>query len=362
MKRGERKGTEEGMNPSKWNFPFAEPSTTISWLNSSYTFQANHCFPSPPLQDYFPYYEVFIISTTGTNKGSVTIGVGPAQVSGKGILPGGKPGSYGYHTNGKVILNAKEYGPDFGAGDVVGCGMTSDNHIYFTKNGKHLGEISTSNLSEDVYPIIGLKYSSISTNFGDHPFLYNPETGETNVLDLPTPYLNDELLLHIFSYLTPFRVLRASRVCKEFYRISKSNQIWKPLVLQKWKHVGPKVPINSFYEFYKHRTKNLLPASFNEKVLVENCFEWEFQCPAVLSKMTRTSDPETDFCSVCNKNVYLVHNIEDLHQRVAAKQCVALDFQNKTKDSRIVDYTQLRGRIVLPHDYVDDDDDDDAWD
>lgn len=59
-------------------------------------------------------------------------------------MPGWYPGSWGYHGDDGNFFDQKEdgqkYGPTYGAGDVVGCGVDFvDRSAFFTKNGQHLG-------------------------------------------------------------------------------------------------------------------------------------------------------------------------------------------------------------------------------
>lgn len=336
------------MLPTRWNNPFDKPTETISWENDDYTFQANCCFPAAR-HNFLPYYEVFIIGTTGTENSTVAVGVGEAGVSGKGILPGWKSGSYGYHADDGFVYcesgEGKAYGPTYTTGDVVGCGITINNELYFTKNGKSLGIVCTLNRPK-LFPVVGLDNASISSNFGNQPFMYNPFTNSPAVtvrqLDPCLSAMIDTTVMNIMSFLTPNLLANFGRVCKEYYKLSKGNQIWKPLVTREWQTVSPDVPINSYYEFFKQRKANL--AGGGQKILIENCLKWEFQCPATLDKLSRTPNPEVDHCSVCKKDVYLVHNMSELKEKVAAKQCVAIDFMDTEKTKR--DWARKQPRIM----------------
>ena len=44
--------------------------------------------------------------------------------------------------NRGVVLIVMRYGPTYATGDTVGCGITLNNELYFTKNGKNLGMFS----------------------------------------------------------------------------------------------------------------------------------------------------------------------------------------------------------------------------
>jgi hypothetical protein len=70
-------------------------------------------------------------------------------------MPGWARGSWGYHgDDGKIFAEegtGSNYGPTYGTGDVVGCGIDlQSGTIFFTKNGENLGNHSIhlySNLS-----------------------------------------------------------------------------------------------------------------------------------------------------------------------------------------------------------------------
>ena len=85
--------------------------------------------------------------------------------------------SYGYFGFSGIKCSddkAQRYGPEFGKGDIVGCGII-DNKCFFTKNGDFLGvafrEVS---LLSCLFPTVGL-YSedTVKANFGQHPFRFN---------------------------------------------------------------------------------------------------------------------------------------------------------------------------------------------
>jgi len=108
----------------------------------------------------------------------VAVGLGRENFPNEGYLPGWKMGSFGFHSDdGKVYYNSvsRTYAGTFGRGDTIGCGVNKEmNHIFFTKNGKHLG-IACSIESERLFPIIGLDaHVTVRVNFGHRePFLYD---------------------------------------------------------------------------------------------------------------------------------------------------------------------------------------------
>jgi F-box protein 21 len=52
----------------------------------------------------------------------------------------------------------------------------------------------------------------------------------TKILDLP-----DEVLQVIFSYLSPYQILSAQRVCKRFTSIATEQLLWRQYCIDTWK-------------------------------------------------------------------------------------------------------------------------------
>ena len=147
------------------------------------------------------------------------IGVGFTDASAKlGRQPGWEPGTFGYHGDDGRKYHARgsgePYGPRFGNGDVVGCGIDWEaKEVFFTKNGKYLGAafrssagvgpsnkasssaavsasaaatsaagaltpttVTTSSLtSGPLYPTVGLhsRGEKVTANFGSAPFRFD---------------------------------------------------------------------------------------------------------------------------------------------------------------------------------------------
>ncbi|GMT00313.1 hypothetical protein PENTCL1PPCAC_22487, partial [Pristionchus entomophagus] len=135
--------------------------------------RANH--PCPLFAGVY-YFEVHIKESDGY------MGVGLCQKSVKmNRLPGWDSLSYGYHGDDGNFFSASgtgvSYGPTFGKGDVIGCGLNLVRRtVFFTKNGEDLGpamEIMDS--VDELYPTVGLQTPNamVDVNFGQMPFQYD---------------------------------------------------------------------------------------------------------------------------------------------------------------------------------------------
>lgn len=96
-------------------------------------------------------------------------------------LPGWDKESYGYHGDDGGIFHGKgrqllQYGPSFGCGDVVGCGVDySKKQIFFTLNGRFLGvAFRDIKLWKELFPTVGIDaQAKVCMNFGLAPFVFN---------------------------------------------------------------------------------------------------------------------------------------------------------------------------------------------
>ncbi|KAL3930645.1 MAG: hypothetical protein SGPRY_001452 [Prymnesium sp.] len=95
--------------------------------------------------------------------------------------PGWEAHSYAYlGEDGKRYHDCERgepYGPTFGAGDVVGCGLLCERReIFFTKNGEHLG-VAFSDVTCSLYPTVSLHSpnEALTVNLGASPFKFDVE-------------------------------------------------------------------------------------------------------------------------------------------------------------------------------------------
>jgi hypothetical protein len=96
-------------------------------------------------------------------------------------LPGWDSESFGYHGDDGAIFHGRgrqlaSYGPSFGHGDVVGCGIDyRDRSVFFTLNGQFLGTaFSDLKSGLSLHPTVGID-AAVTTafNFGKEPFEYD---------------------------------------------------------------------------------------------------------------------------------------------------------------------------------------------
>ncbi|OCK74523.1 SPRY-domain-containing protein [Lepidopterella palustris CBS 459.81] len=144
-------------------------------LKSRLQVRANH---PVPVDQRVAYFEISIHST-GANS---LIGIGFCNEDSPCIgMPGWGKGSWAYHgDDGKLFLEkgqGVQYGPTYGAGDVIGCGVDNENNeMFFTKNGVSLGKWLASNAPKGrLFAVAGIGDEGvhISVNFGPSGFLYN---------------------------------------------------------------------------------------------------------------------------------------------------------------------------------------------
>ena len=116
-------------------------------------------------------------NNNSNNKDCVAVGLATESFRVHSRMPGWDRQSFGYHGDDGGIFHSsggmlKSYGPKFGSGDTVGCGIDYiSKGIFYTLNGKFLGyafkDIDNSVLQTDLYPVVGLDTNCpIHVNFG----------------------------------------------------------------------------------------------------------------------------------------------------------------------------------------------------
>ncbi|KAJ5632162.1 SPla/RYanodine receptor SPRY [Penicillium lividum] len=135
--------------------------------------------PMPPQCGIY-YFEIKIESKP--KEGMIGIGFSSPKASVE-RLPGWEQESWAYHgDDGKSFYGesqgqGKPYGPTFGVGDIVGCGVNfSTGQAFFTKNGAFLGYAFRELRNVKLYPSVGMKKQPpvhLKANFGQEPFVYD---------------------------------------------------------------------------------------------------------------------------------------------------------------------------------------------
>jgi len=107
----------------------------------------------------------------------VAVGVATKSFQFQSRMPGWDQQSYGYHGDDGGIFHAsggmiKQFGPKYGPGDTVGCGIDYvSKGIFYTLNGEFLGyaweRVSDDVLEKELFPVVGLDTNSpIHLNLG----------------------------------------------------------------------------------------------------------------------------------------------------------------------------------------------------
>ncbi len=115
----------------------------------------------------------------------VAVGIATENFHIHSRMPGWDSLSFGYHGDDGGIFHSsggmvEHFGPTFGKGDIVGCGIDYvAQAIFFTLNGKFLGygwkNIGVDFLQKNLYPVVGIDTNAfITLNFGTtKPFKFD---------------------------------------------------------------------------------------------------------------------------------------------------------------------------------------------
>ena len=123
-----------------------------------------------------------------TGSRGISVGLANPSFPLRDRRPGMDINSFGYHSQDGKLYHGKlgvglPFGPCFGAGDTIGCGiiyppLSSENGvILFTRNGQIVGMVELPDrgmLGIPWFPVVGLELPNpIKFNFGDDSFLFN---------------------------------------------------------------------------------------------------------------------------------------------------------------------------------------------
>ncbi|CRL29946.1 B302 (SPRY)-like [Penicillium camemberti] len=166
-----------GLELSNENFDVRYTGPMHKHDHEAAALRADH--PMPPQCGIY-YFEVKIESKP--KEGMIGIGFSSPKASVE-RLPGWETESWAYHgDDGKSFFGESQgqgraYGPTFGAGDTVGCGVNfSTGSAFFTKNGVFLGNAFNDLRSTNLFPSVGMKKLPpvhLKTNFGQEPFVFD---------------------------------------------------------------------------------------------------------------------------------------------------------------------------------------------
>ena len=126
------------------------------------------------------YWEVKIVSTTGTIGDNIRLGIstGSSAVEGQNLR---------YMSNGQYVnpSGVSSYGASYAAGDIISVKVDADNNqVTFYKNGASQGAISYTMVAGETYKAFVGEYGSIgsvySMNFGSAPFSISSGNSDPN--------------------------------------------------------------------------------------------------------------------------------------------------------------------------------------
>jgi len=144
---------------------------------------------------------IFTPQNNQYNPECVAIGLSTNEFSITDKMPGWDKSSYGFHGDDGGIFHGngdmiRRFGPKFGSGDTIGCGIDYANQgIFFTVNGKFLGYAWTNvDLSKTLYPTVGVDTNCpIQMNFGGYPFAFDLQP----FADQHTPLIECAMSYHL---------------------------------------------------------------------------------------------------------------------------------------------------------------------
>ncbi|RDB28553.1 Ran-binding protein 9 [Hypsizygus marmoreus] len=267
--------------PTRWSDQYRHALLSVSGDGRDLTYHGASCSgdrdaaaartinPIPSACGIY-YYEVEIISKG--QKGHISIGFAARDVK-LSRLPGWETNSWGYHGDDGCSFAAEksgtQYGPTFGTGDIIGCGIDFTTYrAFFTKNGTLIGPVFEGiGKDVDVYPSVGMRHQgeAIRVNFGHEPFKYDIDYHAqqqqnqvwTNVLNTPL----DSSLLDVCSpnrdVTTALRTSSAKTPLSE----EQTKDVINQLVVSYLEHHGYVKTMRTFQN--RHEDVGLPPQSLD---------------------------------------------------------------------------------------------------
>jgi hypothetical protein len=145
----------------------------------------------------------------------VAVGIATESFSCKTKMPGWDNQSFGYHGDDGGTFHAsggmvERFGPCFGSGDTVGCGIDYISRgIFFTLNGNFLGygwkQIDVEFLENNLYGVIGIDTNDpVSVNYGKNPFQFDLTNFTMKHEGLITPHYQHSAHKHALDELPSY--------------------------------------------------------------------------------------------------------------------------------------------------------------
>lgn len=168
--------------------PFSLPDGTLSFTPRLISYFEVHIVNTEKMHPNTPSVEhphgLQLHRVRATSAECVAVGVSLANFHLHSRMPGWDAASYGFHgDDGGIFHNSgqmvRQYGPTFGVGDIIGCGLDYQaSSLFYTINGKFLGyafQMKEEELLMDWYPTVGVDTNSlVHCNFGtDRPFAFD---------------------------------------------------------------------------------------------------------------------------------------------------------------------------------------------
>ena len=144
----------------------------------------NNFGQQPPRLFHHDHDNANIVRPRQQRHDCVAIGLSTLSFNPQSRMPGWDEHSFGYHGDDGGIFHGhgdmlRRYGPSFGPGDTIGCGLEySTRKIFFVKNGEFLGfafeKIDKEMVERGLYPTVGVDTECpIHVNFGQMPFKFD---------------------------------------------------------------------------------------------------------------------------------------------------------------------------------------------
>ena len=81
---------------------------------------------------------------------------------------------------------------------------------------------------------------------------------------------------------------------------------------------------------------------------IVNCtVQFEFQCPRQWKKLEPTGSGDIRYCTVCSKNVYFCHTIDQVQKNALLGNCIAVDGPTPDRKAPKQDVPERRRRPTL---------------